>query len=95
MIVCGWCGHQTPRERCTYCGRDPVLPWTQRGQEPEEYPETQGRPELDGDEVRRLYNDARAAVVRAGKPPTVQAIADELDRSARTIRAWRARFALE
>jgi len=94
VILCGWCGHQTPRDRCTYCGRDPVLPWAQRGEDPEEIPETLGRPALDGDEIRRLYGEAATELRHLGRPVTVEALADRLDKSPRTVRDWRKRFDL-
>jgi hypothetical protein len=94
-IACGWCGHPTPAGRCLYCGRDPVLPWFQRGREAPVLPEHEsGRPTLDERDIRRRYQEACDALVAAGREPTVEAIAERLDRSPRTIREWRAKFAL-
>lgn len=94
-IACGWCGHPTCRERCLYCGRDPVLPWTQRGLVPPEVTEHEpGRPSLDERDIRRRYQEAHDALVAAGRKPTVEAIAEQLDRSPRTVRDWRTKFGL-
>ncbi len=92
-IVCGWCGKVAEPPVCASCGRDPEAHWFHVGQQAPRVAE--GRPTLDSDEVRRLYDDARAAVVATGKPPTVEAIAEQLDRSPRTVRDWRKRFSLE
>lgn len=92
-VTCGWCSHIAEPPRCGYCGRDPLTPWAQRGEDAPTVSE--GRPTLDGDEVRGLYREARAAVVASGRPPTVEAIAERLDRSPRTVRDWRRRFGLE
>lgn len=94
-IVCGWCGHPTPDPRCAYCGRDPRLPWRQRGAEPPSEAEHEpGRPTLDEADIRRRYDEARKALIAEGREPTVEAIAERLDRSPRTVREWRARFGL-
>jgi hypothetical protein len=76
-VVCGWCRHPTPPERCDYCGHPPALPWLQRGMA-----------------VPAADNDAGAELAASGHEPTVEAIAEKLDRSPRTVRAWRQRFAL-
>ena len=96
-VVCGWCRHPTPRERCDYCGRDPAAPWAQRGQtvptvghEPES-----GRPALDARTIRLRYDAARQALIAEGEEPTVEMIAERLDRSPRTVRGWRERFGLQ
>lgn len=94
-IACGWCGHPTTPAACLYCGRDPSLPWVQRGQAPPVVPEhAEGRPALDERDVRRRYEEARDALVAEGREPTVEAIAERLDRSPRTVREWRQKFAL-
>lgn len=92
-VMCGWCDRVAEPPVCAYCHRDPLLPWTQRGIVPDEV--APGRPGLDGDQIRRSYGEARRAVVDAGKAPTVEAIAEQLDRSPRTVRDWRKRFGLE
>lgn len=94
-ICCGWCGRPAPRERCVYCGRDPALPWLQRGKEPPALADHEsGRPTLDERDIRRRYQEAHDALVAQGRTPTVEAIAERLDRSPRTVREWRAKFAL-
>lgn len=92
-VQCGWCARVAEPPRCGNCGRDPEAHWFQIGQEAPRVME--GRPTLDAAECRRLYDEARAAVVAAGRPPTVEAIAEQLDRSPRTVRDWRKRFGLE
>lgn len=95
-IVCGWCGGPTVNGgTCDQCGRDPRLPWTQRGRAPQELPDTlAGRPTLDAAGIREAYAAARMALTAAGREPTVEAIAERLDRSPRTVRDWKRRFAL-
>lgn len=92
-VVCGWCGGTTQPARCAACGRDPLVAWRHRGRDAPTVPDSGRRP-LDGAEVRRLYEEARFAVVSAGGLPTIEAIANRLDRSPRTVRAWRQRFGL-
>jgi len=88
-LICGWCARTTPPDVCAYCGHDPALPWLQRGQ-PVPYIESDaGRPSLDESEIRRRYDEAK----RAGAV-TVEQIAEALDRSPRTVRAWRRRYSL-
>jgi uncharacterized protein YjcR len=53
-----------------------------------------GRPALDAREIRLAYDQAKADLVSSGHEATVEAIAEKLDRSPRTVRAWRQRFAL-
>ena len=78
MIVCGWCGQPTKADRCANCQRDPVLPWTQRAQQP---------PPVDPrDRERRLLAEARASL---GRDATVEQLAEHLDISPRTVRRWR------
>lgn len=95
-IVCGWCAHATPAGCCDYCGRDPALPWRQRGTVPPaaDHDPEHGRPPLEPREIRRRYDEARAALVAAGHEPTVERLAEALDRSPRTVREWRKRFGL-
>lgn len=77
MIVCGWCGKATDPGRCAACGRDPALPWVQRGTEP---------PAVAPHE-RELA--AAAAGLRAeGRKVTSEALAEVLDVSPRTVRRW-------
>lgn len=94
-IVCGWCGGLTATAPCIACGRDPRLPWTQRATEPPEDPETEGRPALDAASIRERYAAAKAQIKASGHEPTVEALAEVLDRSPRTVRGWRQRFGLE
>lgn len=95
-VICGWCGRLArPDGPCGHCGRDPWLPWRQRGLEPAEVADpAAGRPELDEEDIRRRYRDAHAALVAEGRAPTVEAIAERLDRAPRTVREWRRKFAL-
>ena len=95
-IACGWCGRATGGvPPCGHCGRDPWLPWTQRGLDaPQQAEHAPGRPTLDEEDVRRTYREAHAALVAEGKQPTVEAIAERLDRAPRTVREWRKKFAL-
>lgn len=98
MIRCGWCGAWTDdATRCRACGhRDPRVPWEQRGEDVprEETTGAGGRPVLDEREVRRLYGEAVRSLEERGVPVTAEAIAVEVDRSARTVREWRKRFGL-
>ncbi len=93
-IICGWCARTTAAGRCTSCGRDAALPWAQRGVEPPTVSDEAGRPTLDEATVRAQYAAARDAVINAGHEPTVEAIAERLERSPRTVRDWRRRFDL-
>jgi hypothetical protein len=95
-VVCGWCHHPTPPECCDYCGRKPAVPWFQRGQAVPvaDHDAGAGRPALDAREIRLAYDEAKAQLAASGRETTVEAIAELLDRSPRTVRAWRQRFAL-
>lgn len=95
-VVCGWCGHPTPPGRCEYCGREAAIPWLQRGMATPaaDHDGGQGRPALDGRDVRQAYDEAVSALVNSGHEATIDAIAEKLDRSPRTVRAWKARFGL-
>jgi hypothetical protein len=92
-IVCGWCHHPTPAGVCDYCGRNPAMPWLQRGMAipAADHDTGSGRPALDARAIRLAYDAARAAL---GPDATIEAIAERLDRSPRTVRAWKQRFAL-
>lgn len=95
MIRCGWCGGVTEPVRCGACGHDdPARPWVQRGQEVPQIATETGRPSLEEAEVRHRYAEAKAAITESGRIPTVEAIAERLDRSPRTIRDWRRRYSL-
>lgn len=94
-IKCGWCGRPTERPRCQWCRRDPDLPYVQRRSAApvvEAHPE--GRPPLDEREVRNRWQAALRDLKSRGIEPTVEALAEALDRSPRTIREWRAKFDL-
>jgi hypothetical protein len=94
-IRCGWCGLLTcSRDRCDECAADPVRPWFQRGVEVPVERHDEGRPALDATAIRERYAAARAVVTGRGAEPTVEALAEELDRSPRTVRDWRRRFDL-
>lgn len=79
MIVCGWCAAITGPMTCQACGRDPVVPWVQRGQEPRS--EAQAK-RLD---ISRRLTEARRAL---GPGATVDAIAELVGVSSRTVRRW-------
>jgi len=53
-----------------------------------------GRHALDEAEIRTRYETARAGLTAAGRAATVEALAEALDRSPRTVREWRKRYAL-
>lgn len=94
MIVCGWCHAPTsPDARCANCKHaDPAAPWVQRGETAPEV--TVGRAQLDEGEVRGRYNAARAGIEARGGTATVEALAEALDRSPRTVRQWRKDYGL-
>lgn len=96
MIRCGWCGWPTrDAPLCSNCGRDPQKAWRQRNQSApivEHLPA--GHPVLDAATIRSLYGAARMVLLSAGHPATVEAIAEQLGRSPRTVRDWRKRFGL-
>jgi hypothetical protein len=73
-----------------------VVPWLQRGAAPPaaDRDAEQGRPALEPRAIRQRYDDARAALVAAGHEPSIEAIAERLDRSPRTVRSWKQRFGL-
>jgi len=90
MVICGWCGHSTKGDPCASCGHeDPGRPWRQRGQEPPRAPDGTGRQPLDRRAVIARLNAAKRALTEAGKPLTVDALAEQLDISPRTVRRWR------
>ncbi len=95
MVYCGWCGHPTePTDPCAWCGHDPVRPHLQRGHIPPLVETAAGRPTLAESDVRARYEAAAAALRDRGVTPTVEALAEALDRSPRTVRDWRKRFGL-
>jgi len=95
VIRCGWCGEATEPVTCGACGHDdPAKPWLQRAQEPPQIAVDSGRPSLDEPVIRHRYAEAKAQLVADGRVPTVEAIAERLDRSPRTVRLWRARYSL-
>lgn len=95
MIRCGWCDQPTEPGRCGACHHeDAARPWVQRGQDPPPVVTDAGRPALDEGDIRHRYVEAKAHVIASGRIPTVEAIAERLDRSPRTVRAWRSRYAL-
>lgn len=95
MIECGWCGAATVPDRCGACDhRDPAAPWLHRDMTPPIIASASGRPVLDEHAIRRRYAEARAALSASGVTPTVEAIAEQLDRSPRTVREWRKRYGL-
>lgn len=83
MIRCGWCGGPTAsHDRCTSCGHEaPERPWIQRGQEA---PAVSGR--VDATDVRRRLAEATRAL---GGSPSIEALAEQLGVSPRTVRRWR------
>ncbi len=83
MIACGWCGQSTtPGPRCAQCGRDPALPWLQRGQEP---------PIADlYARERRLLVEAERDLRQQGLEPTAELLAERIGRDVRTVRRWQA-----
>jgi hypothetical protein len=87
MILCGWCGKATANhERCTSCGHVlPEVPWTQRGQDPPTVAHEPGRPATDPGDVGRRLAAAHASL---GPHATVDAVAELLDVSPRTVRRW-------
>lgn len=95
-VICGWCHHPSPPGACETCGRPAALPWLQRGLAvpAADRDSGSGRPALDGREVRHVYDAARAELVAEGREPTIEAIAARIDRSPRTVRAWKQRFGL-
>jgi hypothetical protein len=83
VIACGWCGHATANlDRCTSCGHeDPARPHRQRGSEP---PVVDGR--IDPTDVRKRLAEATRTL---GGNPTIEALAEQLGVSPRTVRRWR------
>jgi len=78
MIRCGWCGRAADVVVCSHCRRDPGEAWRQRGQEP---------PDIDVNRDRLAR--ATAEITAEGRSPTIEAIAEHLDVSPRTVRRWR------
>lgn len=96
LVLCGWCHQPTdPATKCGACAhKDPALPWLQRGEEPPVVRSEPGRPSLDEHDIRRRYAEAKADLEGAHRDPTIEAIAERLDRSPRTVREWRKRYGL-
>ena len=82
MIVCGWCG-QPATDTCV-CGRDPRVPWVQRGLTPKVIEAKPGRPEIDANDIHHRLAQARAALPGA----TNAQLAEHLDISIRTLGRW-------
>lgn len=93
-LICGWCGRATDEGECANCRRDPELPYIQRRDRVQYLDDHEGRPQLDETDIRKRYFAAVAGIEATGRPATVEAIAEVLDRSPRTIREWRKRFGL-
>jgi hypothetical protein len=92
MIVCGWCGRATPDgPRCAVCRHvDPTRPYAQRGLDVPTAPvHDAGRPPRDPAEVGRRLANATRILTDGGRDVTVEALAEVLDVSARTVRRWR------
>lgn len=88
MIVCGWCNSATEPGLCSSCGRNPALPWTQRGDLPPgaKTGHRPGRPALDDRQVKQRI---RIAIKDLGGSPTMAQLAEKLDVSETTARKWR------
>lgn len=82
MIECGWCGGETKPGRCSACGREPIVPWTQRGLMPPAV--------TSSSRNRRLLAEAEKALREEGREPTVDRVAEHLGIDPRTVRRWRA-----
>ncbi len=92
MILCGWCGRATPDgERCAMCHHDdPTRPYVQRRAEvPHVEVPHDGRPALSRQDVARRLTAARTTLRGAGRRVTVEALAEVLEVSPRTVRRWR------
>jgi hypothetical protein len=87
VIVCGWCDNSTEPGRCSYCGRDPALPWLQRGLEVPGGTEGReaGRPRIDAGRVRHRLRLARKEL---GEHATNAQLAEHLQISERTLHRW-------
>lgn len=83
MIECGWCGFATEAP-CSHCGRDPELPWIQRGLEAPKVKEETGRPTLDPSQIRQKLRIARKEL----NDPTNAELAEHLGISERTLGRW-------
>lgn len=96
-IECGWCGAATVvaasdvPNACRRCGRDPVVPWTQRAMKapvvpgPAEDHEPAGRPKLEPGEIRQRIRIARKEL---GVGATKAALAEKLGISERQLGRW-------
>lgn len=87
MIVCGWCHSTTEPDRCSHCGRDPALPWTQRDELPPVVLTRVGRPALDAQAIRVRLEQARDSL---GADATDAELAEWLAVDERTVQRWRA-----
>lgn len=86
-ITCGWCGRAAEPSRCGYCGRDPGLPYVQRGVAPPAVVSKDvGRPALN---EHRIAQKLAVAVEEIGPDATVEQIAELIGVSPRTIRRWK------
>ncbi len=94
-VRCGWCGRPTTPTACLWCHRDPALPYLQRGRPVRVIDaHAEGRPPLDERDIRLRWQAALRELRSRGQEPTVEAMAEALDRSPRTVRQWRAKFGL-
>lgn len=86
MIVCGWCSSATAPGLCSTCGRDPALPWLQRGSEPPDVKEQPaGRPRLDPAQIKHRLRLALKELPEA----TNAELAEHLGIGETTVRNWR------
>ena len=77
-MICGWCGNASAGDPCTSCGHeDPDRPWRQRNVPPP-----------IKSPARRL-TAARRVIEADGRKATIEAMAEELGVSSRTVRRWR------
>jgi hypothetical protein len=80
MRTCGWCGQPTRVDPCSVCNHeDPDRPWLQRGQRP---PTTI---QVKRNDIRHRLAQARREL---GPGATVDAIAESIGVSPRTVRRW-------
>lgn len=78
-LICGWCGEDTIADPCSECGHeDPGKPWVQRNV-----------PQPTGNGNQRRLSRARKAIESRGERATIEALAEELQVSPRTVRRWR------
>jgi hypothetical protein len=91
MIVCGWCGRATSEgDRCVMCHHeDPARPYVQRRLDVPRLDAHDGRPTLVPADVARRLATARRQLEEAGRTVTIEALAEVLEVSPRTVRRWR------